>query len=607
MDPISTELSPLHILDPRISYVLQLSRIGLWDYDPNTMASFWSKETFELFGLDTHNGPVSVDEMVSRIHPDDIERFLVRIRGFRYDAYDLTYRVALPGGETRILHSQAVPSIGTRDRRVMGVIRDITKEKLAERQLAESKERCESLSKYNTDGICSLDLNGYITGINASYTQITGYTEDDLIGKHYSFIPFETNDKMVFAGHHIAPTQVMNANMLHKDGRPLAVAVKAVPIMVQGQVSGAYAIVRDITELVRAEQALQQSKANLERAEQFARLGHWEMDLASGVIEWSAEAYRILGFQVTQQIASEAFMQMIHPDDLAYVKSRFTNVVNGILQEGDYRIVCPSGKIKTLHAKAEPIFENEQVVRLFGVMQDITERKKAEMELLIYRDKLDQSEKLSAVGQLAAGIAHEIRNPLTTLKGFTQIFRQKATPDTRHYFEIMNSELVRIQQILDELLVLAKPQVVNKSLVHVDLILQEVVTLMSPQAILHDVRIKVDFAPDIPSITAVQNQLKQVFINIVKNALEAISSGGELQVDVTFKNGMVQASFTDNGEGIPPEQLQRLGEPFYTTKDHGTGLGLLVTRRILDAHNGSFEIVSEVGKGTTVTVTLPRH
>ncbi|QSO46502.1 PAS domain-containing sensor histidine kinase [Alicyclobacillus mengziensis] len=607
MDHISVELSPLHILDPRISYVLQLSRIGLWDYDPNMKASFWSKETFELYDLPPHDGAVSVDDMVSRIHPDDIELFLTRIHGFGYETYDLTYRVVLPDGDTRVLHSQAVPSLGTKDRRVMGVIRDITKEKRAERQLEESKERCESLSKYNTDGICALDLNGYIIGINTSYTQITGYTEHDLLGKHYLSIPFESPDKMAFQTTSVMPTQVIHAKMTRKDGRSLSVSVRAVPIMVQGQISGVYAIIRDITELEQAEQALQQSKANLERAEEFARLGHWEMDLASRNIEWSDEIYRILGFQSKDEISHEDFLQMIHSDDLDYVRSRFTNCVEGTLQEGDYRIVCPSGEIKTLHAKAEPIFKNGRVIRLFGVIQDITERKQAEMELLVYRDRLDQSEKLSAVGQLAAGIAHEIRNPLTTLKGFTQIFRQKSAPDTRHYFEIMNSELVRIQQILDELLVLAKPQVVTKSLVHIDLILQEVVTLMGPQAILQDIRIEVDFAPNIPPIVGVQNQLKQVFINVVKNALEAMTSSGELQVRLTFDDGMVRAQFRDNGDGIPPERLERLGEPFYTTKDHGTGLGLLVTKRILDAHNGKFEIVSEVGQGTTVTIFLPSH
>jgi signal transduction histidine kinase len=176
---------------------------------------------------------------------------------------------------------------------------------------------------------------------------------------------------------------------------------------------------------------------------------------------------------------------------------------------------------------------------------------------------------------------------------------------TKRYLDIMQTELDRIDVILNELLILAKPQAVKFHPQPIGAVLQEVITLLSTQAILQNVIIDSSVDPHGPVVNCERNQMKQVFVNIIKNAIEAMPGGGRLSISARTDDDKVCIQFVDEGEGIPPELVSRLGEPFFTTKEKGTGLGLLMSHRIVLAHQGTIDISSEVGKGTTVSVVLP--
>ncbi len=242
--------------------------------------------------------------------------------------------------------------------------------------------------------------------------------------------------------------------------------------------------------------------------------------------------------------------------------------------------------------------EEGKLDRVVMVVRDITER--AETEEL-----LRKSDKLAVVGQLAAGVAHELRNPLTALKGFLQLLEQKAESGSQ-YIDIMRSELNRIELIIGEFLILAKPHVVQFQRRNPQVLLQSVIALLDTQAILNNVQIVTMVDDDIPDILCEENQLKQVFINILKNAIEAMPSGGQISIEVKrdASQGVVMR-FRDQGVGIPEENLSRIGEPFYTTKESGTGLGLMISYRIIQAHRGRMMIQSHVNQGTTVEINLP--
>lgn len=233
-----------------------------------------------------------------------------------------------------------------------------------------------------------------------------------------------------------------------------------------------------------------------------------------------------------------------------------------------------------------------------STFRDITDKLQIE-------EHLRKSDTLSVVGQLAAGIAHEIRNPMTALKGFIQLLEDTMTEDHSMYFGVIKTELNRIDSIINEFLVLAKPQATKFLEKDIVQIMRETIELIRPQAVLHNVQFKLELKNDIPSIYCEPNQLKKVFINILKNAIEVMSNGGYIYISMKEENDYIYISIQDEGEGIDPELLQKLGEPFYTTKEKGTGLGLMVSYRIIDEHKGKIEVESEEGKGTTFHIKLP--
>ncbi|WP_438445818.1 ATP-binding protein [Gorillibacterium sp. sgz5001074] len=231
------------------------------------------------------------------------------------------------------------------------------------------------------------------------------------------------------------------------------------------------------------------------------------------------------------------------------------------------------------------------------VLRDLTTRKMVE-------EKLGRSDKMSAVGQMAAGVAHEIKNPLTSLKGFVQLLRKKA-PDHSTYYDIMSAELDRIHAIVNDFMMIAKPKQVEFKEQPVQDLIRHVISLLESQAYLSHIKLIQHFDAVLPPVMGDGNQLKQVFINLLKNAIEAMPDGGHILVRMSRRPEAVNIQISDEGVGIPPDKLQKLGEPFYTTKENGTGLGLNVCYRIIEEHRGHLYITSRVGEGTTVEIVLP--
>jgi signal transduction histidine kinase len=242
------------------------------------------------------------------------------------------------------------------------------------------------------------------------------------------------------------------------------------------------------------------------------------------------------------------------------------------------------------------LVESEDVHVLY-ISNDITERKLA-------AEIIRKSDKLSVIGELAAGVAHEIRNPLTSIQGFLQFMKPNYKDE--HYFDIMLSEIERIKLIIGEMLVLSKPQAEKREMKGVRDLCQRIIDLFEPQANLNNVQIITEFDSNIPDIWCEENQLKQVFVNILKNAIEAMDNGGKIFVQIKkIDDSNILIRFIDQGLGIEQERIDRLGEPFYSTKEKGTGLGLMVSFRIIERHNGKIKISSVKNQGTTVDVILP--
>ncbi|GAA0324471.1 sporulation kinase KinD [Bacillus carboniphilus] len=218
----------------------------------------------------------------------------------------------------------------------------------------------------------------------------------------------------------------------------------------------------------------------------------------------------------------------------------------------------------------------------------------------------NEAQKLELVGTLAASTAHEIRNPLTGIKGLIQLLSEKyKSEDDQLYFKVIDKEVERINQIVSEFLILGKPTVLKTETLDLRNILDEIKPLIQSEANLYNVVLSCSY-PDRPLlISSAKDQLKQVILNITKNAFESMEDEGTLAIDVQLKQNKVALTITDTGVGMSPEELTHIFQPFYTSKTDGTGLGLVVCKRIIQSFGGQISIHSQKNKGTKVIIELP--
>ncbi|MFY0543286.1 PAS domain S-box protein [Brevibacillus sp. H7] len=511
----------------------------------------------------------------------------------------------MPDGTFRHFDVLKVPVFDTsQKRRVILVIgRDVTSKKQAESELIRTKEQLESFLQQSPDAISVIDLDGKVLSCNQASERIFGYTVEEVLGGMIPGIPAhlqaEADDvhRQVVNGKHISGLEVIR---YRKDGSPINISLSLSPIVdAHEKVVAIAGSARDITEKKHVEKLLRESEAK------YRLIAENMTDLisiinAEGTVTYASPSHQmILGY--SQDVYyGEGRHQLVHPDDLEQVWQGIRRMKQTkSLTTLEYRFLHHDGHWIHLESRYKPVLDEEgEILNFLVVTRDITEQKRTE-------ELLRQSDKLSAIGQLAAGIAHEIRNPLTALRGFIQLL-ESSVSDEKKYCEIMLAELDRINFIVSELLLLAKPQAIRFQIKDVHELLQNVLSLLDTQAILNNIQIHTRFADNLPQISCEENQIKQVFINIFKNAIEAMPHGGMITVEGSVReDGSVLIRISDSGCGIDPDRIPKLGEPFYTTKEKGTGLGLMVSYKIIENHGGSILVSSELNKGTTVDVVLP--
>ena len=230
-------------------------------------------------------------------------------------------------------------------------------------------------------------------------------------------------------------------------------------------------------------------------------------------------------------------------------------------------------------------------------------------DLELAQKQLIRSEKLASLGKLSAGIAHEINNPLTGILTFSQLLMDQFPPGSQEHQDlaVIVQETIRCRNIVRDLLEFARQTAPEKHSIDVHKLLKEVLQVVANQESFQNIDIETDFDLSLPPLMADSDQLKQVFLNIVVNAAEAMAKGGVLQIRTLWVPESAQAaiSFRDNGPGIPPDHLNKLFDPFFTTKEMGTGLGLAISYGIIKTHRGSIDVESKAGEGTQMLITLP--
>lgn len=490
---------------------------------------------------------------------------------------------------------------------VFGIAKDVTAKREAEKELRETKDLLESVIYHSSDAISVVHLKDFSVKVNPAFEFIYGWSQDELMNLTSHILPVVPEDKaaeserlmtIVKHGGYVKGVETIR---LTKCGKRLNVSLSLSPIYGEnGEVVALSAISRDITDKKLKEKALKESEEKYRIIAENTTDLIGVVDLDGNVKYVSPSNRLLLGFDPSLYDGKK-IQGFFHSDDRPKVRMAINEMIQ-TQKPVKFEVRCKHahGHWVTLEANATPIAnDTDQPDSFVVVARDLTERKKTE-------EMLRKSDKLSVLGQLAAGVAHEIRNPLTSIRGFLQLLQSRASGN-EDYYEIMLSEIDRINSIVGEFMLLAKPQAMNFTQTDLRQLLRHVISILDTQAILTNVQIYFECEPDLPEIWCVDNQIKQVFVNMLKNAIEAMPTGGSVHIQLKKQDNHVIASFIDHGCGIPEERLPTLGEPFYTTKEKGTGLGLMICYKIIENHHGKIVINSKIDEGSTFSIMLPIH
>lgn len=350
---------------------------------------------------------------------------------------------------------------------------------------------------------------------------------------------------------------------------------------------------------ITLERALDSRDGYLQMFFENAKDGIAVFDLDARIIEVNPAFELLYGWSRQECIGKH--IPLVPPENAEAARERIKKVLKGeSLYSFETIDMKRNGTFFDAQLTLSPIYDKSgEMVAMSVITRDISFRKEAE-KLIV------QSEKLKLAGEIAAGVAHEIRNPMTVISGFIQMMNADDQHPYQTYTKLIESELERINLIISEFLILAKPHVRTTKEFNLEKTIQDIVILFSPELNLRG--IVLTESKNVPNAVVVgeQNQIKQVLINIIKNAIEAFEKEGSLHISTQYENeDFVSINIEDNGKGMTQEVINQIFEPFFTTKTTGTGLGMMITQKIIQEHGGKISINSRLNKGTVVSIFLP--
>ncbi len=500
--------------------------------------------------------------------------------------------------------------------------RDITERKRAEEALRESEMRYRLLVETMNEGLGVQDSNGLFTYVNDRYCEMFGYSREELIGRHVGDILDAQNREVMMEQSALRKKggeEPYEITITGKDGKQVATIISPKAMFdANGNMTGSFGVLTDITERKRAEQMLREEKRLSELL--LNSLPHPAMLIRR---DRTILAANQTAREVGAVVGSVCWQEFGHADYISEEHKQYMQDHGCAPPDGSHCTFCLADKALDCQA-----FANNPEVHAFGRIWDtrwfpldddvylyysidITERVETERELYESRQRLAEAEKLASVGRVTARIAHEINNPMAGIKNGFRIVRENIPEDNPSckYLARIDKEIDRVARIIRQMLDLHRQEREVEAEISLGETIEEVVAMLEPLSRQHDVSIEVDLSRSPVVATLPENAVRQILYNLLTNGVEASPRGDTVKIAVSAVDGAIRVAVADQGPGIPHELHQSIFEPFFTTKDDdstgGLGLGLAISRSLAEAAHGSLTFENETDKGCEFRLTLP--
>jgi PAS domain S-box-containing protein len=489
-----------------------------------------------------------------------------------------------------------------------------------EAAMRQSEARYRTFVDHATDGLFLHDCRGRIVDVNRQACESLGYTREELIGKlpsDFDVVETFADQRDLLRRLEAGETIAFDSWHLRKDGTTFPVEVRIRPFWVDGQRFG-LALARDITKRKQAENALRESEERFRVLVEASAQAVWETG-PHGEIVADSPSWRAYTGQTVEEWLCDRWIDAVHPEDREYAYAQWQAALrdNGFV-DAEFRIRRADGSWRWTRVRAAPLLNPDGSVRKWaGMNTDITERKQTEEKLLQQRDQLELVTRLCTLGEMTAGIAHELNQPLTAIANYSFLATQclegdKAVerPRLRETCQILHRQALRAGEIVKRWRGYVKGTSPKQIHVDVNSIIDESLQFVQPHLRTEGVEVRREYADDLPSVLIDAIQIQQVIVNLVCNSIFAMqeTSRSERRLIVTTRMASVrevEIVVEDNGRGIDDGEIGSIFDPFYTTKSDGMGLGLTICRSIIEAHSGQLTCESVEPRGAAFRFRLP--
>jgi PAS domain S-box-containing protein len=371
-------------------------------------------------------------------------------------------------------------------------------------------------------------------------------------------------------------------------------------------------LTHEVLQRQRAEAALQRSEVYLAEAQRISHTGSFGWDVSSGEIFWSEETFRIFEYDQSAQPTEELIFRRTHPEDRALVRQSIDRAVQGRMAfDFEHRLLMPDGSIKYVRVVGHPVIPaGSGDVKFTGAITDVTDRERSRQA----QADLAHINRVTTMGELTASLAHEIKQPISAAVTDARTclrWLARDEPDVAEASEAASrlvKDVTRAADIIARISSVFKKDAPQRELVDVNELVREMIVLLRSEANRYSISIRTELAEDLPKVMADRVQLQQVFMNLMLNAIDAMketTDGSELTIKSEPGDGQLLISVSDTGVGLPPEQADQIFRAFFTTKDNGTGMGLPISRSIIESHGGRMWSAGTFARGATLQFTLP--